>query len=116
MEKRDGKRERENGAAMKKKWEKENKSRRKGASKQGNKRSQRAKGELEEESSVTKKVFKFMKEFEMELWRKISLFFPLGKSQTLCRSWKSTMLEGSYDDGDEFDAAELAPFSKWRDL
>ena len=60
MEKRDGKRERENGAAMKKKWEKENKSRRKGASKQGNKRSQGAKGELEEGSSVTKKIFKFM--------------------------------------------------------
>ena len=32
----------------------------KGKTKQGNKRSQGAKGELEEGSSVTKKVFKFM--------------------------------------------------------
>ena len=26
------------------------------------------------------------------------------------------MLEGSYDDGDEIDATELTPFSKWQDL
>ena len=26
------------------------------------------------------------------------------------------MLEGYYDDGDEIDATELAPFSKWQDL
>ena len=26
------------------------------------------------------------------------------------------MLEGFYDDGDEIDATELTPFSKWQDL
>ena len=59
MKKRDGKREKKRGSDEEK-VRKANKSRRKGASKQGNKRSQGAKGELEEGRLVTKKIFKFM--------------------------------------------------------
>ena len=67
MEKIDGKREKKRGSDEEKvrKGKQVKEERGQQARKQN---SQRAKGELEEESLVTKKVFKFMKEFEMELW------------------------------------------------
>ena len=81
---------------------------RKGASKQGNKISQGAKGELEEGSLVTKKVFKFMDGTqERELDSQLS-FCILKKKISVGPAIKVLDQKGCLKPGIE--AAELTPF------
>ena len=53
---------------------------------------------------------------KMELWSKISLCFSSWTKTNFVDPERQQCQKSSYDDGDEIDATELAPFSKRQDL